>query len=176
MGNSFVLKTHSSPTRSLKTLAAGNILKSTYIYRDPRDVAVSAFEHGQELRQQGHTHSFASLYTIEDAILATRGWLSIWEAWATLPNTAIFRYEDLIKDTIGELRRLVEFIGLEIPSKSLLEVIATYQPKNQSDPSAKGLHFNKGVSGRFRQVMTPKEIDFSINTFDHFLIQMGYEV
>lgn len=72
-GHSYAIKTHAKPRTWLK--ASQWIVKPTYIYRDPRDVALSAFNNGQSMREQGIQHRFAQLETVEDAIRLTNQWL-----------------------------------------------------------------------------------------------------
>ena len=44
MGNTFVIKAHSSPTSSSRLLQRLGLLRTTYIYRDPRDAMLSAYD------------------------------------------------------------------------------------------------------------------------------------
>ena len=47
MGNTFVIKAHAGPTTTSRFLQSLGLLRITYIYRDPRDAMLSAFEYGQ---------------------------------------------------------------------------------------------------------------------------------
>jgi hypothetical protein len=44
MGNTFVIKAHAGPTRASRLLQSLGLLRITYIYRDPRDAMLSAFD------------------------------------------------------------------------------------------------------------------------------------
>jgi len=178
-GNTFVVKTHYSPSsRALRYFMSCKILKATYIYRDPRDVAISAYEHGREIRAKGQVRSFGHLDSIEASILYVKRVLEIWEQWRqcsdVLSNHVLLvRYEDVIEDTVSELRRLADFLEITSPSEALREISKTYHV-DPSDINIKGLHFNKGVVGRFREVMNREQLDLCQEHFGTYLQKMGY--
>ncbi len=178
-GNTFVVKTHNRPTQALRLLTMAGIVRATYIYRDPRDVAISAFEHGQKILSRGDTHTFAKLDSIETAISVVGGWyLAVWDAWmafhqAQPDQTLIVRYEDLVADTTGESKRLVDFLDLDVSSQDRRAAIATYQ-RDEVRVSEEILHFNRGVVGRFESIMSAKELDLCKFHFEGHLQKMGY--
>ena len=58
LGKNFVLKAHAGPTIWSRTLAALGLLQIVYIYRDPRDAMLSAYEYGQRSIEKGAQTSF----------------------------------------------------------------------------------------------------------------------
>jgi len=179
-GNTFVVKTHDSPSSGvLRYLMFRKILKATYCYRDPRDVAVSAFEHGEKIRASGQMHTFGKLDSIEASIYFVKTLLTIWKEWLQYSrvlgdHVLLVRYEDLLADPMGELRRLADFLEIEVPAEVLNKIIKTYQV-DPSSGNLKGLHFNKGVVGRFREVMNREQLDLCKEHFGTYLQWMGYE-
>src|SRR5262249_28580586 len=128
LGNTFVVKTHQAPSIGVRRLISSGIIRAIYIYRDPRDVVISAFEHGQRIRGNGETHTFGQLHNITDAILLAAHSLTVWEQW-TQPGLALtVRYEDLVADPLKELERLTEFLAIRVPSEILCRTIAAYHP------------------------------------------------
>jgi hypothetical protein len=178
-GNTYVVKTHGWPTSSLRLLMSVGIVKTTYIYRDPRDVAISAFEHGQRIRDKGENHSFAKLDSIETAIsIVSSKYLVIWDAWMAcsqmMPGQIlVMRYEDLITDPINELERLTDFLDLKVRSANWHKILATYQ-KDQIRAREEALHFNQGIVGRFRTAMNLDELDLCRLYFGNHLQKMKY--
>ena len=69
--------------------------------------------------------------------------------------------------------RLADFLGIDISPKALLEIEKRYVV-DSDQVDLKGLHFNKGVSGRFRHVMNQKELDLCLEHFGSYLQKMGY--
>jgi hypothetical protein len=124
-------------------------------------------------------HTFGKLDSIETSILYAKDLLRIWDGWRQYrevlsTHVMLVRYEDLHADPIGELGRLAHFLEIEVPTEVLNKIIKTYE----IDPSGgnlKGLHFNKGVIGRFREVMNREQLDLCQEHFSTYLRKMGYE-
>ncbi len=173
-GNTFVVKTHSNPTTVLRYLMSRGIIKATYIYRDPRDVAISAFEHGQKIRNMGQDHTFAKLQTMEASIHYTRELLAIWEKWMDCQHVLKVRYEDLLSNPINELNRLAEFLSLDVSGVDMSKIAAKYQKDKLNTTLEGALHFNKGCAGRYKDVMSKKELSLCQKLFGSFLEGMGY--
>ena len=53
MGNTFVIKAHAGPKPLALRLIHSGLIQPTYIYRDPRDALLSAYEYGQRKRESG---------------------------------------------------------------------------------------------------------------------------
>ncbi len=170
-GHSFVVKTHAGPTRSLRSLMALGVARATYIFRDPRDVVLSALDHGARLRRSGTPNDLAKLYTMLDAVRYVRDLLAGWEAWTAASRTLVFRYEDLVDDPLAETRRLAAFLDLELTDDDLQAVITHYEEDRQADDR---LHFNQGIVRRYQRRMTQPELDLCEQHFGPFLERMGY--
>ena len=180
LGNTFVVKTHAGPTRSLRYLMSHGAARATYIYRDPRDAAVSAYNHGRKLREQGETHSFAKLETMATALLAAADWLHVWDEWTSLGNVLGTRYEDLLADPVGELERLARFLSVKSSRGELVRIAARYQMdgkrKHRDSHLGLGVHFDRGVTGRYKEVLTEQELALCNEHFAGYLPKMGYQV
>jgi hypothetical protein len=179
LGHSYTVKTHGRPTSTLHLLLYTNVVRTTYIHRDPRDVVISAFEHGEKLRERGETHTFAKYTSIKASIsIVANEYLATSDAWTTcsqaMPSRVLItRYEDLVANTLDELNRLADFLALCAPPDSLHKIADTYQSVDgRADGEA--LHFNKGTVGRFRSLMTPEELELSRLRFGSYLRRMGY--
>ena len=102
-------------------------------------------------------------------------YLRIWEAWDGCQQALHARYEDLLTGYEEEARRLVAFLGLDPGEPAILKVIEQFRP-TQAQSGQKGIHFNKGVIGRFRQRTTPKQQELMAEKFAPYLERMGYEI
>lgn len=183
-GHTFVIKTHRGPSPSVVRLMRLGRLKPLYQYRDPRDVILSAFERGERNRAKGarrsllrlgQYRSFAKLQTMEQAIdWARYRLLPVWEAWQKFDGVLMVRYEDLLADSIGELRRLADFIEFDATDEQLEAIDAHYRRADTraNDPN---LHFNKGIAGRFRDALTPAQLARCKDTIGPCIEKMGYE-
>jgi hypothetical protein len=80
LGNTFVIKAHAGPTPFALRLIRRGQIRPTYIYRDPRDAMLSAYENGQRaLQKAAPTPSAPDRSSGFDRFHA--GVLRIWEAW-----------------------------------------------------------------------------------------------
>src|SRR3990172_11512281 len=80
-GNTFVIKAHAGPTTWSRLLSTIGLLRITYIYRDPRDAMLSAYEYGQRALSKGRPNAFSHLGDFEKSLAFMEGYLRIWEKW-----------------------------------------------------------------------------------------------
>lgn len=177
-GNTFVVKTHAGPTLSLKFLLGKGAAAATHIFRDPRDILVSAYEHGKWIRAAGETHSFARLDSFDKAVSATLEWLNIWHRWNETENVHSTRYESLLEDPVREMRSLARIIDLNVAQSDIRDIVSFYDKgtrgeKENADPSG-ALHLNEGVAGRHRIALTEDQLEICNQTFGRHLERMGY--
>ena len=184
-GNTFVVKTHRRPSPRLRRLLATGRFKATYIYRDLRDVIVAALEAGERFRATHkprrlfligpYRFAFARLFTVEGAIRYAR-WRLVprWEAWVRCPGVLITRYEDLLADTRGELRRLADFLQLDVTDEQMQDIAIKYQ-RDQGDQAAKvASALNKGVAGRHLEVLSREQQELCRKRLGRYLKRMKY--
>jgi len=174
LGNTFVIKTHAAPTPYAQRLINRSLLQPAYIYRDPRDAMLSAFENGQRAREADRQNAFSNLIDFDTTIQFMMRYVRIWELWMQCKQALIIRYEDFLFDYSTQTARLLEFLNLDSHDKAIPGILDQYRPKSVHTDQ-KGLHFSHGKTGRFRQVMTADQQDIMAETFGSFLKQMGYE-
>ncbi len=172
-GETFTIKLHAGPTKWGNRLISRGILTPTYIYRDPRDALLSAFEYGQRARDGGKTNAFSHLVTVEDAIAFIPEYVGYWEQWTAIPQCHALRYEDLKANYDHEAARLAAFLQLDPAAPEVRATLDKYRPE-QAASGDKGLHFVKGTSGRFREKLTPAQQQLCLETFGDALPRMGY--
>src|SRR6266498_5537799 len=112
MGNTFVIKAHAAPTSTSRLLQSLGLLRITYIYRDPRDAMLSAFDYGQRVLQRGRPNAFSHLTDFNQSLNFIMEYVRIWDRWTKEKNVLIARYENLLMDYDQEATRLVSFLKL----------------------------------------------------------------
>ena len=175
LGNTFVIKAHAGPTPFARFLIRRKLLLPAYIYRDPRDALLSAFEYGERGRQDGRQNAFSRLVDFETSLDFMLEYVRIWEAWMGCEQALHTRYEDLLSDYDPEARRLAVFLKLPVQSSEIQAVIDRYRPEGVMRDQ-KGHHFRKGKIGRFREKMTMEQQAILAEKLGPYLARMGYEV
>lgn len=188
MGNDFVIKAHAGPSASSRLLQRLGLLRITYIYRDPRDAMLSAYEYGQRALQKGRPNAFSHLTDFEKSLEFIMDYVHIWEAWMKEKDVLVARYEDLLTNYDHEISRLLGFLKLDggkpgaraeprrgVPERgSVREVIEKYRPG--AAEGQQGLHFFKGRIGRFRESYTAEQQAILNERMGGYLSKMGYEL
>ncbi len=175
LGNTFVIKAHAGPTAYAKILIKLGLMRTAYIYRDPRDAMISAYDNGQRALKKGRPNAFSHLVDFDASLRFIRDYVRISEAWLALQPVLHTRYEDLVGEYDREAARMLEFFHLDPSNESLKDVIAKYRPEH-SPAIQKGMHFNLGVSGRFRQKTTPEQQEILAASFKPYLEKLGYPI
>ncbi len=172
-GNTFVVKAHAAPTPFALRLIRIGMLRPTYIYRDPRDAMLSAFENGQRANQKGRPNAFSHLVDFDASLVFMKEYIHISEAWLACPDALHTRFESLLMDYENEAFRLARFLGLNDADPRIQTVIQKFQP-GEAQSGQKGLHFSKGKTGRYRQKMTSEQQAILAREFGPYLERMGY--
>ena len=174
MGNTFVIKAHAGPSTWSRLLEKLGLLRVTYIYRDPRDAMLSAFDFGQRAIEKGRPNAFSHLTDFQKTLDFMTEYIRIWEKWVREKTPLIARYEDLLTDYDTEVARLVQFLKLDGSQPEVRKVIEQYRPG--ANDSQQGLHFYKGKIGRFRESYGAEEQKVMAERFGSALAKMRYPV
>lgn len=174
VGNTFVIKAHAGPTTASRLLQSLGLLRITYIYRDPRDAMLSAYDYGQRALQKGRPNAFSHLTDFQKSVDFIMDYVRIWEKWMHERNVLIARYEDLLTNYDHEVGQLVRFLKLNESKPEVQNVIDSYRPSVAE--GQQGLHFYKGKIGRFRESYSAEEQAILNQKLRPYLEKMGYEV
>ncbi len=175
LGNTFVVKTHAAPKALARWMIRRGWIRATYIYRDPRDALLSAYEYGQRSRQRDRENAFTRLESFEKAVAFMQEYVHISEAWLTCKQALHTRYEDMLINYEEQTTRLVEFLGLPNDHPGVKAVVERYRPEHAL-PGQKGTHFVQGKIGRFRQTLTKEQQEVCQRIFGEYLQRMGYSL
>lgn len=167
---SVVVKTHAAPNLLVRLLIRTGLARATVCYRDPRDVLLSAIDHGERSRQAGSSGSFVDLEDVAGSIARVREWLRLVDRWERFGRAHFIRYEDLVEDHRRELRRMVEYLGWKISDRDLERVVRQKETVKGASPN-----FNTGRSQRYRVEMSPEDNRLCVAAFGPFLDRHGYE-
>ena len=174
-GNTFVIKAHAGPTAFATNLLKLGQLRVAYIYRDPRDALLSAYENGSRAREKGRPNAFSSLVDFDASLAFMQDYVRISEAWLNEPKALRTRYEHLLTQYDRQVEQLVQYMKLDHHAPAIQAVIEKYRPESPP-PEQRGLHFSHGKIGRFRQKMSPAEQQQMTAAFEPYLQKMGYAI
>lgn len=105
--------------------------KTIYIVRDPRDVALSYYDFH---RKYMHIDDNASLDRFVEGFVSGQLISSVWGTWGENVGSWLFarpqgdrllllRYEDMLRDTEAEVRRIAVFMGIDPDPARLREAV-----------------------------------------------------
>ncbi len=174
LGNTFVIKAHAGPTNASRLLQRLGLLRITYIYRDPRDAMLSAFEFGQRALTKGRPNAFSHLADFQKSLDFIMDYVRIWEKWMQERGVLIARYEDLLSNYEAETTRLTDYLGLDGTRPEVRAVIEKLRPG--AGEGQEGLHFYKGKIGRFREAYIAEQQEILKQKLGSFLTKMKYEL
>jgi aryl sulfotransferase len=187
-----LIKTHSP----LHALPFRPDLKYIYIGRDVRDVVWSMYHHHSHFTPQAYAafnavpdrigpplappgcdirtyyHQFLDRNQVPGLMTDTEFWTHVQEFWdaRTLPNVLLIHYANLKSDFRTEVRRIADFLGLDMPDALWPKLVANCGLEHMRMLSRRmemldvlfegggDTFINKGVNGRWKDVLTPEEI------------------
>lgn len=170
---SYVIKLHAGRRPLADILIKLKVIKPTFIYRDPRDALLSAYEYGQRMMNAGLTNDFTGIKTMEDAVHFIHPYIKIARGWISSRQTLVVKYEDLIQNYDREVKRLCGFVGIDPDSNPAQKIIEKYHPGIQPQDQT-GTHFVKGKIGRHQSLLSGSEMELCSELFGDFLIEQGY--
>lgn len=174
-GRTFVIKAHAAPTRWSRLLSHLGLLRITYIYRDPRDAMLSAYDYGQRALAKGQPNAFSHLTDFDRSLDFIKEYVAIWDAWMGEKEVLKARYEDLLTDYDAEATRLVKYLHLDMENPDIHAVIEKYRP-GKAEAGQHGLHFFKGKIGRFREKYSGEEQARLAEVLGSAINRMGYQI
>ena len=171
--NTFVIKAHAGPTSTSRLFSTLGLMRVTYIYRDPRDAMLSAFDFGQRALVKGRPNAFSHLSDFEKSVDFMMEYVHIWEKWMKEKNVLIARYEDLLTNYDTESAKLMEYLKVNSSKPEVQVVIDKYRP--DAAEGQQGLHFFKGKIGRFRKSYNEEQKLVLKEKLGVYLDRMGYD-
>lgn len=161
-----------------------------YVVRDPRDVAVSYAFHNHS----DHAGAVAQLGDPELALGPTSGqlrqrlagWSGHVRSWLDQRHIRVHqvRYEDLLEDTVGTLRRAVEFVGLECSEEEIAAAVrnARFDELQRQEREhgfrervGTAMFFREGRAGAWRETLPPELAQVIERDHGDVMKRLGYK-
>lgn len=174
LGHMFVIKAHSAPTVWARALIQSGLMRTLYIYRDPRDAMLSAFDYGRRAVEKGRPNAFSHLTDFEKSVEFIDEYVDGCEKWMNIPAVFKTRYEDFLTNYQVEAEKIARFLDVSVENEKVQAVIEQYRPGQTQ--GQQGTHFFKGQVGRFRERYNAEEQAVLARKFGESLHRMGYEI
>jgi hypothetical protein len=167
---SFVIKTHTKPDRYVRFLVNLGFAKATYSYRDPRDVMLSAVDHGNRSRAGlDPRQSFLNFKSIENAIPLTIELMKICHRWHRFGKAFFIRYEDFMENPALSMEEVFKYLKIHVGSGTIREIAAKHEKNKQNSHN-----FNKGITYRYKTELTEEQLKESTQAFSKYLKLLKY--
>ena len=166
----FTIKTHCAPGKYVKELQNIYPIKTLFIFRDPRDIALSVYDHSVKQRNSGAGGSFSNILSFEDSIRFSKNMYPIWQEWIEFPGSFHVKYEDLVESPVDVLSEIIVYLGLTPGKNKIKKVIEAIVPEKTT-----GLHFNVGEAYRYKRVWSPVQMKYANKTLHEMIENMGYK-
>ncbi|MCI4645880.1 MAG: sulfotransferase domain-containing protein [Hyphomonadaceae bacterium] len=143
------IKTHGNLTPKIKAQFRAKQAVGFATFRDPRDAALSLYEHGQRNREKGIEGKFGEAETLTMAVEHMAKSLPRIEAWTNQGRVKPISYTRLSEEPLEAVRTIARHLKLKVPVR---KIVAAYQQGEKEIGN-----FNVGQKGRFDEIATPEE-------------------
>ncbi len=167
-----VIKIHKPPDYYMKKLVEKDGAKVTCCYRDPRDIVLSALDHGVKSRNGlFKSGAFGNLFTAQDVIVEFKDWVNIFYEWREYGHAMMIQYETFIENKVTLLLKMIKYLNIELPIETVLKIYEKKEKEKESKPI-----FNKGTCYRWKSEMSQEDIDKCNSLLYEEIYKMGYAV
>lgn len=184
---SIVLNVNTTPSYLAKIPPSS---RGIHLDRDPRDALVSDFwstkvSHANNSAVRLEMREALQKLNTESGLIKMMGLFAFgdqmksWKKGKT-PNILDEKYEELLADTDGTLRRWYDYLGLVVSDDLIKDIIEKTsftkltKGRKQGDEDVTS-HFRKGVAGDWKNYFTPKVKEAFKSQYGDILIEWGYE-
>lgn len=163
-----------------------------FLARDPRDIIVSYYF---EIKNRQKIFDGSIEEFVRNKDFGINRVVSFMNMWArnreSLKSFYLLKYEDLKNDTQKEIKRLIDFLGIETNNKNIKNAVQfskfenmksmekkekfktkAMKPKNKKDPNS--YKVRKGKVGGFRDYFDQETIDYLNSQFNDLDDYFGY--
>lgn len=182
------INAHLPSHQALLELLSENGIKTIFMIRDPRDVAISNYKYVCEIDTTHYSHRFVAELPDDDARLmavirgidgAVASVSELWrrfDGWFHDPNTLVVKYEDLIGSRGGgssqlQLERILAIsmhLGHGLSETEIANIASSIY-------STKASTFRKGKIGTWRNSFTDEHVALFKELTGDLLVRLGYE-
>lgn len=184
-----ILKTHMNYTREYNNVC--------YLFRDVRDVIISLYYYflkmGSRIEFNEYFEHFISGNVLKDLNYVNPSenigsWDESIKSWREHNDKIIMiKYEDMLVDTYLELKKILDYLDINIPTRALQKSIKNYShdKMQRMENNARNVEYlkknkhikfiRKGKVGQWKSIFTEKHIELVKKKYGDLLIKLEYE-
>lgn len=161
--------------------------KAIYLARDPRDVALSEFAYQKALGLAGDNFDVYLTRFLRGEVNPFGSWINHATSWMDAADSGrseilLVCFEELKRNSVQELSRIAEFLGVPVPAAKICEAVANnsmdkMRQKEKADPqraSAKGKFIRSGSAGGWRASFTDQQSQLVQQYAGDIMARLGY--
>ena len=168
----FVIKTHCPPTAYIRILISLGLAKAVFSYRDPRDVVLSAIDHGNRSRSNMEKiPSFKNITDTDRALQYVTKELKKHDEWRDYNRALFIRYEEFMTDNRTVLSNLNHYLGLGTSNENMDEILAKFESEKTTYHN-----YNTGLSNRYLTEMSEEDLKKCNEAFRDYLLKNNYPI
>ncbi|MDP1622353.1 MAG: sulfotransferase domain-containing protein [Bacteroidales bacterium] len=167
----FVVKSHLNLSNDLITCLKRKEILATYIHRDPRDVILSAIDHGNRAVDHPNANTFFRQFaSVQNSIPIVKDFCRAGIDWIRSGLCETYSYQDLLTKPESVMIRFNDFIHTKLDAAIFRELIDTYSRNAIIGKK----QFNTGKLLRFPDEMSPADVETCIREMAEELKLLGY--
>ena len=155
--------------------------------RDPRDVALSEFAYQKALGLAGNDFDIYLERFLHGEVNPFGSWTNHAISWMDAADSGrsevlLVCFEELKRNSVQELSRIVEFLGVPIQTARICEAVDNnsmdkMRQKEKADPqraSAQGKFIRSGSAGGWREAFTEEQSQLVQQYAGNIMARLGY--
>jgi hypothetical protein len=169
---SFIVKTHSCSSRLVRLLAWLGFVRTTFSYRHPIDIVLSAVDHNKKTmagldKQKG----FLTHTDLPTSARLVKAYTRKFRSWKQTGHVLFIQYETFAADLVQSLTSIVKHCSWFVPPEKIEAIARTFESNKD-----KTWNYNKGVAFRYLQTLDEATRKHFLDFFKDDLQEMGYVV
>ena len=167
-----IIKTHSKPSFFIKLLINLGMAKATFCYRDPRDIILSAIDHGERTRKGlDPSNACKNMISVKDSLPIVKSWTSNWYKWKEFGKVFFIRYENLMENKLSYLHQMSDYFNLRLKKEQIKEIYLKHEKIKKT-----AWNFNKGTTERYKTEMNGSDLFLCDRELKNILKDMNYSI
>lgn len=169
----FIVKTHAPFTDIIRDFLLTHNILVTFIHRDPRDIILSAIDHGHRpVKNLSANSYFSQFLDVASSTPLVKIICQQYEGWLSFNKCNVYSYHELLTCPEQILRHTGELLGVSVGTDFISGVLKKYT-ENQGVGKRQ---YNTGKLLRFKDEMSEDDLETCTQNLKHEIEKFGYSI